>query len=257
MAKVERRDMNAEREKQPVAPRWAPRVPRWKIARLYENDALGIVDEALIEDVAYSLLERCQSMVAVEEAHRGRAMCPMCEAIAEHKWDKTEKLRCGGCGWTGQWETYWKSYKDKHLTAGGLGPYCRGFIRKFPRLRTATARLLAINELIHRFHWEGAKEIPGRAGAICLIGGKSAQEVNVFLQALNDGDASHPEIREVRSRWRDKQQIRLAVAAAKRESREHGRDEKRQRKEAKRKRRRQRAKEAQQGQSGRREKQSA
>ena len=72
-----------------------------------------------------------------------------------------------------------------------------------------------------------------------MIGGKSAQEVNVFLRALNDGDASHPEIREVRSRWRDKQQIRHAVNAAKRESRERGRDEKRQRKEAKRKRRQQ------------------
>ena len=48
---------------QPVAPHWAPRVPRWKIARLYENDAGGLVDEALIRDVAYSLLERCRSIV--------------------------------------------------------------------------------------------------------------------------------------------------------------------------------------------------
>ena len=47
---------------QPVASHWAPRVPRWKIARLYENDACGLADEALIDDVAYSLLERCRSM---------------------------------------------------------------------------------------------------------------------------------------------------------------------------------------------------
>lgn len=35
---------------------WEPRVPQHKIRRLYENDAAGIIDEALIDDVAYTSL---------------------------------------------------------------------------------------------------------------------------------------------------------------------------------------------------------
>ena len=60
------------------APRWAGRVAKWKIARLYKNDARGIYDEDLIDDVAYTLLDRCKSIIAVAKARQGRAECPAC-----------------------------------------------------------------------------------------------------------------------------------------------------------------------------------
>ena len=44
-------------QERPIAPRWAGRVPKWKIARLYENDATGVLDEELIDDVAYAFLD--------------------------------------------------------------------------------------------------------------------------------------------------------------------------------------------------------
>lgn len=34
------------------APEWVRRVPQWKIARIYEDDARGLHDEELIDDVA-------------------------------------------------------------------------------------------------------------------------------------------------------------------------------------------------------------
>ena len=45
-------------------PSWAPRVTQHKIRQLYEDDAKGIRDEDLIEDVGYSLLCRCESFIA-------------------------------------------------------------------------------------------------------------------------------------------------------------------------------------------------
>src|SRR5689334_11807084 len=39
--------------------RWEPRVPGHRIRRLYETDARGIRDEALLDDVAYALYSRC------------------------------------------------------------------------------------------------------------------------------------------------------------------------------------------------------
>ena len=195
---MEERDKSCD---QPKAPRWAGRVQKWKIARLYEAHAKGIVDEELIDDVAYSLLLRCESMLMVEEAHRGRATCPVCSGIVEHKWDKQPELVCAGCEWRGQWREYWKTYTGKHLTAGGLKPFCTEFIQRFPSAKTPSKKMLLIDWLIHRFHWEGAGDPPGRPGAVCLIGSSSAADANAFLDALTLGDSTHPQVRQEHDAW--------------------------------------------------------
>ncbi len=41
--------------------RWAAPVRQDKIRRLYETDARGLTDEALIDDVGLALYLRCQS----------------------------------------------------------------------------------------------------------------------------------------------------------------------------------------------------
>ena len=40
-----------------IKPHWWPRVPPGKIGRLYANDARGLVDEDVIDDVGASLLD--------------------------------------------------------------------------------------------------------------------------------------------------------------------------------------------------------
>ena len=65
-------------------PRWAGRVPRHKIARLYEQDAKGIVDEDLIDEIGISFLARCQSMMMADEVHEGKALCAGCDSIIYH-----------------------------------------------------------------------------------------------------------------------------------------------------------------------------
>lgn len=199
-------DLNQAQE-QPIAPRWAGRVPKWKIARLYENDATGVLDEELIDDVAYTFLARCESMIVAAEAHRGRAACPVCGQLIEHDWDKKAELCCAGCGWTGQWEAYWRSYKGKRLLAGGLEPFCREYIQRLPAAGTAREKMLLIDWLIHRFHWE-SRDCPGRPGAVGLIGGR-AREVNAFLDALSLGEHNDPRLRQGHEAWRDVQQRRL------------------------------------------------
>jgi hypothetical protein len=225
-----------EEHEQPIAPRWAPRVPRWKIARLYESEARGLLDEDLVEDVAFAFFERCQSMIAAEEAHRGRATCPVCSGTVEHEWDKQPELLCAGCGWKGQWREYWKSYKGKRLNAAGLEPFCQDYIKRYPRAETAQEKMLLVDWLLHRFHWEGREGLPGRPGAVGLIGG-SAHEVNTFLDALNLGDDSHPEIRASHASWQSVMQDSRAARRQKWEAKARGRAEKQQRREAKRKRR--------------------
>src|SRR5947209_5700042 len=98
---------------------WAPRVPREQIRRLYEADASGLPDEELLDDVSFSLFQRCRSILTATEAHAGRAACPRCEQIILHHHDKEEVLVCAGCGWHMTWGAYFKSYQGKQLHGGG------------------------------------------------------------------------------------------------------------------------------------------
>ena len=104
-------------KKKPVAPLWAGRVTKHKIAQIYEDDAQGMHDDALINDVAYTLLARCKSMVVVEDARNGRAICPVCESVIEHKAQKGSLLECENCEWSGSWDEYRRSLDGLHLIA--------------------------------------------------------------------------------------------------------------------------------------------
>jgi hypothetical protein len=80
-------------------PEWAGRVPQRKIVQLYRTDAMGITDKTLIEEVGYTLLTRCESILIATEAARGRAMCPVCRETIHHGCSEEEVLECGSCGW--------------------------------------------------------------------------------------------------------------------------------------------------------------
>src|SRR6185369_14237637 len=81
----------------------SPKIRQAKIWQLYQNDALGAVDEILVEDVGLSLLQRCQSIWLVA----GRKVeCPRCATIFPLSEPGTWKMLPGvqvcpnpGCGW--------------------------------------------------------------------------------------------------------------------------------------------------------------
>ena len=153
-------------------PAWAPRLRKAQIARLYEASGRGLVDEELIDDVGFSLLARAESILAATAASRGRASCPGCKAVVEHD---HELLKCRRCGWECSWQAYKKTIKYKHLNAGGMKPFLEEFVEKFPRARSHADRLILIDTLIHRYHWETSTG-GGRPGACCLIEGKMSNK---------------------------------------------------------------------------------
>ena len=57
-------------------PSWGPRVSRRSIAKLYHTDAQGIRYPDLIDEVGIALLARCQSILKVDAARRGKYECP-------------------------------------------------------------------------------------------------------------------------------------------------------------------------------------
>ena len=181
-------------------PEWAGRVSRRKIARLYYTDAQGIVDKDQIDEVGYALLWRCESILIATEARRGQAMCPVCRNTIYHGGGNAEILECNECGWNLPWSEYLASLRKKQLGAGGIEEFLREFVEKYPKAPTPRHRMILIDQLIHRYHWEMIKE-PGRPGGSNLIGG-TVTEVVALLNGLTYSEESTSGLQEIHNRWR-------------------------------------------------------
>jgi ribosomal protein L37AE/L43A len=182
-------------------PAWAPRVRQAKIRKLYENDAQGIYDDELIDDVGYSLLVRCQSFIEAVEAAQGKATCPRCRSSVVHTGNKEELLHCDACGWELSWGEYFKTFRHKQLS--GAEPVIRlfqEFVSAFPAARTAREKVLWIDRLIHGFHWFAKTDTPTRPVAINLIQGRLRQVIE-FLDSLTYGEKSTPGTAEKKAEW--------------------------------------------------------
>lgn len=185
---------------EPQLPVWSPRVRKAKIARLYASFGRGIEDRELIDDVGFSLLARCESVLTATRAGQGRATCPRCGGAVEHVPWKGEVLECRGCDWRCPGQLYRKTIKYEHLFAGGMKPFLEEFVREFPRARTPGARLVLIDTLLHHYHWENVGR-GGRPGACCLIEGK-LKDIMPFLDALSYGESVPQGVHETREAWR-------------------------------------------------------
>lgn len=189
-----------------IRPRWHPRVPQQQIRRLYQSDARGILDEELVQEVAFALYLRCQSILVATEAHEGQATCPRCAAKIPHDWDKAAVLTCPGCGWQTTWGAYFKTYQDKALHGGGALFAFRAYVEEYPKADTPRLRWLLIDRLIHVFHHE-LRGTPIRPAACNLIGG-GLREVEALLNELAYGEGSTPEAKQEYAAFRAKTELR-------------------------------------------------
>jgi hypothetical protein len=187
-------------EDQPI--RWAPRVPRHKIRRLYAADARGIVDEQLIDEVAFAFLARCESILEATGAHRGRVRCQGCgEIVKRTDWGKEQVIRCPACGWEVTWGDYFRTIQHKQLHAGGAAAVFEEYARRLPAARDPREKMVLIDWLVHQCH--RGEEGPTRPVAQNLIAGRRNELVE-FLDELAYGPRGTPGTRRVREAWRQR-----------------------------------------------------
>ena len=206
-------------------PTWAGRVPRRKIAELYKKDALGIRDEDLIDEVGIGLLVRIREIFRARDANSGLARCPICRRGIAHDFDKAFLLRCESCNWELTWAEYQESFRGKHLIAAGMTAFLKEYLEKYRVAKSPQQKMILIDTLIHRYHWELEGGLTG-PGARDLIGGKP-KEVIDFLNQLSYGTKSNPEILATRQEWLDKVRASRAqhaeAVAERRQKAEHKR----------------------------------
>lgn len=186
-----------------AAIQWAGRVPRGLIRRLYEREAQGILDEDLVDEVAFAFYARCRSIIKATEAYHGRAACPSCETVIEHAHKSAEVLRCAGCGWEATWREYRASYQGKYLiTHNPAGPFTE-YMRRLEAAKTPRQRMLAVDWLVHQAHSWTLQGAPGRGRptAVCLIEGTETKVV-ALLDELAAGISSTDEQKAAYAAWR-------------------------------------------------------
>ena len=185
-------------------------MPKGKGRRLYEGEAKGILDEELIEDVGFTLLLRCRSILTIRDARDGRVACPRCERegrttivpLAEEGGPE-RIIACTACEWQITWGAYHKTYRHKQLHSGGAVAAFETYVKAYTRARTPKSKILAIDRLIHEFHYSlrTAPDTPTRAAAVNLIEGKLTDVVR-FLDELTYGEAAKEQLESRRHEWR-------------------------------------------------------
>jgi hypothetical protein len=181
--------------------RWAPKVSRAKINRLYQTDARGVMDEALIDDVGMALLDRCESVLTVS---RAQARCPRCGTIFTIGWGPhaDPNVVCpADCGWQTTVEAWHRSWRHQDLIGVRAAKAFEHYETHYPLARTPQQKMVLIDGLIHAFHQGIIVGSPHRSAANNLIEG-SYRDVLTFLDALTYGAESTAGLRENHAAWR-------------------------------------------------------
>jgi len=182
-------------------PKWAKKVPPEKIKRLYEQDAKGIYDEELIDDVGISLYARVDSMLMVTSSNLGKAICIECRTEIPHNYQRGFLLECPKCGWAMPFGEFNDSYKKQTLHGYGALNELKEFYEKYPSAKTYAEKMLLIDFLIHTFHGN-LSERPSRPTATNVIEGSNADVAN-FIFNLAYGEGSTVAAAEL-EKWLDK-----------------------------------------------------
>jgi len=191
-------------------PQWAKQVKREKISQLYALHAAGIFNEELVDEVAYAMLARAESIVKVTKAHSdGIFDCPLCECSVKCDGFKAWNIYLCTCGWSITRGDLHKTYKGKQLVGGAAMPIVEDAIKTFPARGLYNDKMFWIDKIIHSFHGELDAErnktgLAYRPAARNFIAGSVLQVVELIYH-LAYGDS--PDFVKSRDEWIEKLKI--------------------------------------------------
>lgn len=163
---------------------WAGKVSRRDIQRLYQSDAQGLPDEALLDQVMYAIHARVLDMFEVREAQQtGRARCRSCGApIPQPYWmggrNKNVPMLCAQCGWQVTCGEYFNSYTGKDMLPGSRTELFQEFLKCFAKARTPQEKMFLLDWLIHAFHVQSG--VSSRLVAMNVIQGSRDQLIKLL-----------------------------------------------------------------------------
>jgi RNase P subunit RPR2 len=205
---------------------WAKKIARKDIKRLYQSEALGMLDEELLDRVLYAIHARICDMFEVREAQQfGRVRCRSCgetlpQPFRMGSYYKSNPMQCANCGWCTTCGAFYDSYTGKDLLPGSRVDLFQEFLDRYPTASSSQAKMLLLDRLIHAFHVQSG--VSGRLVAMNVIQGSRSELIELLTNlASNNSEESsktawlaednHP-VRRFRKKYPSRKKI-LEIAA--------------------------------------------
>ena len=185
----------SERRKQKVKPpalkdkslnqcRWPAMVSRQDLKKLYENDAKGITDEALLDDIGFAMYTRCLiSREVYDLMEKGKVKCLHCGSVLDY----AERMGCA-CGQIYTYREYRQSYRANNMPKGEASGIFDKFVADWEKAKESTAKMRLIDNLIHEFHVSSKAGTRNRPVGVNLIQG-TKEQVTALIEELAYGNS--------------------------------------------------------------------
>lgn len=154
--------------------------------RLYEANAVGLLDDELVDDVGWRVWERLNDVILVTS---GRVRCPACCAefqVRAPGGSPDDPVQCPGCDcdWEVTPRAWHKSWEHRDLN-GHCDEFER-FVASWPGARTARDRMMLIDAVVHALHLSTRSEAQGNFAARNFVEG-SRPKIAALLDELAHG----------------------------------------------------------------------
>jgi hypothetical protein len=159
--------------------KWAEKVSRNKLIKLYQDEAKGLLDEDLLDDIGYTFYTRCkQARDTREHLEEGEIICHFCGAVHKAA-DYTALIACP-CGNYYTYREYRRSCNSNNVPGGRATEIFKAFMDKWLRCKSVSEKMLAIDELVHECHVSAMTGVKGRSVCMNLVEGTLSQIKNML-----------------------------------------------------------------------------
>ncbi|MDR1689494.1 MAG: hypothetical protein LBS21_12920 [Clostridiales bacterium] len=161
--------------------KWAKKVSRNDLLKLYQSDAKGLLDEELLDEVGFTFYIRCKQAKEVRELmEKGRMLCLQCGEILQAQ-SYTAPVKCK-CGYIYTYREYRRSCNAINMPGGRATPIFDDYMKKWLDSKTASQKMTVIDWLIHECHVTLMSGVRGRSVCVNLIEGTIKQISDLKLK---------------------------------------------------------------------------
>lgn len=153
---------------------WPKKVARADLNRLYQSDARGLPDEALLDDIGLTIYARCKEAKEIYELmEAGNIKCRACGAL--HACVSQEGVVACACGRQYTYHAYRKSFREDNMPRGAASALFDRFVEDWERARESAVKMRLIDNMIHQCHVAAISGLTGRPVGVNLIQGTKGQ----------------------------------------------------------------------------------
>lgn len=154
--------------------KWAEKVSRNKLVKLYQDEAKGLLDEHLLDEIGYTFYARCkQARDTREGLERGEIICHHCNAV--HKAVSYTGLIACPCGYYYTYREYRRSCNANNVPGGRATEIFNAFTDNWLLSKTTSEKMLLIDGLVHECHVSAMTGEKGRSVCMNLMEGTLSQ----------------------------------------------------------------------------------